>query len=83
MGCPMLARVRSHHPADPAPSSGQRRNERNHYPFTCVTLSTGSREMETGIHIALAGHGHLSYTSTELPYLEFCVTKDIGICGQS
>lgn len=39
--------------------------------------------METGIHIALAGHGHLSYTSTELPYLEFCVTKDIGICGQS
>lgn len=79
MGCPMPARVCSHHPADPAPSSGQRCNERNHFPSTCVILSTGNWEMEMGIHIALAGHWDLSYTSTELPYLEFSVTKDFGI----
>lgn len=81
--CLLSAGVYSHYLLDSAPSSGQQHNKRNHFPFSNMILSMGSWEMEKKIHITLAGQRDLSYTSTELPYLDFSVTKAFSICGKS
>lgn len=81
--CRLSAGVYSHSFIDSAPSSGQRHNKRNHFPFLNMILSMGSWEMEKKIHITLAGQRDLSCASAEFPYLDFSVTKACSICGKS